>query len=104
MFRRPNTTPLQTEHASRQAARVWRGGPEQTAGTQQSCNFLHEQAWFAQVFENLRRRDHVKVLRRKLRLLKFTMKDFETEFAYVLGRLLCNVQALCVPTVLARCD
>ena len=49
-----------------------RRGPKQTAGTKQSRNFLHQHTRFTQVLENLRRRDHVEVLRRKLRLLKFT--------------------------------
>src|ERR1044072_8249237 len=104
MFRRPNTTPLQSQHTSRHATRVRSGGPKQTTGTPQPRNFLHQQTRFAQVFENLGRSDHVKVLRRKLRLLKFTMKDCETEFAHVLSRLLRDVHPRRVPAVLARGD
>ena len=62
------------------------------------------QTRLAQVFENLRGCDHVEMLRRKLRLLQLAMKDVETERTHVFGSLLCDVQTLRVPTVLARGD
>src|SRR5215510_6469994 len=102
MFRRPNTTPLQTQHSSRQPTRVRCSGPKQSAGAEHSRHFLHQQTRFAQMLENLGRRYHVKVLRAKLSLLELTLKDFETEFSDMLGSLLCDFQTLRVPTVLAR--
>src|SRR6185369_889631 len=102
MFRRPNTTPVQAEHAGRQSARVRRSGPEQSAGTKNARDFLDQQARFAQMFKNLGCRDHVEMLRRKLCLLQLTVKDVETERAHVFSRLLRDVETLSLPTVFAR--
>src|SRR5215510_798613 len=104
MFRRANTTPLQTQHTRRQAVSMWSRGPKQSARTKNPRHFLHQQTRLAQVFENLGGRDHVEVFRRKLGLLEFTVKDFETERTHMLGCLPGHFQTLRVPTVLACCE
>src|ERR1044072_7942112 len=104
MFRRPNTTPLQAEHARRQPPRMRSGGPKQSARTKDPRHFLHQYPRITQVFENLCRGDHVEVPGRKLCLLQLTVKDFETEPAHMLSVLFGNVESLRVPAILARGD
>src|ERR1051325_2762554 len=104
MLRRPNAAPLQTQHTRRYSTRMRRRGPEQSARTQQSCDFSQQHTRVAQVFENLSGCDHVEVLRRKLRVLKFTLEHFKSERAHVLHCVLGNVEAVCGPTILAGSD
>src|ERR1043166_4283119 len=101
MFRRPNTTPLEAQHSSRQPARVRCRGPKQPAGAKHTRHFLDQHTRVAQMLENLSRGDHVKLLRAKLRMLELTVKYFEAEFAHMFAGLLRNFQTLRIPTVLA---
>src|SRR5262249_4725486 len=102
MLRWPNAAPLQTKHACRQTTSMRRRGPEQPARSQQSRNFVQQHARLGQVLDDLRRRDHIEVLRGKFRVLKFTLKHFKVERPYVLHRVCRNIEAITSPAILTR--
>ncbi len=101
MLGRPNAAPLQTQHAARQTARMRRRGPEKSAGTKNPRDFLQQRSRIDQVFQQFRGRDHVEVLRRKRRFLKFAFINFKTQAAHVLDGAWGNIQPLALPAVLA---
>src|SRR5687767_8422183 len=78
------------------------GGPKESAGTKHTRNFLQKQSRLGQVFEDLRRRYDVKMLRRKVCLLKFAVKPLETQFTNMLDRVCSNINTLSIPTILSR--
>src|ERR1043165_7517944 len=101
MLRRPNALPLQAQQTRRQTTRMRRRKPKQSTRTQYPREFLYQRARFEKVLQKLSGRDDVEMRVGKLRRLKFTGKDFKTQFADVFRRVRRDINSADLPSVLA---